>query len=259
MRWNIQPNFLKAKALCRLCAAKMLPERSIVASQNHLYAMRLSVHPTYKQSQGFTLLELLVVVALLGLISAAAVIGLDGVEKDAALQITKTEMIEIRKALRQFKQDVGRFPDTTHPADFSQVTSGSLPDGLVTFSVDTARGWRGPYLTSEGNGSVTVGEDLQADGTGSILAGTSFPELAGVADEFAHLPEANNLLAWRQCTDTANKACEYHSKFGRPYLLFDLEGETPRLVSMGEDGRYDGVNATDACVPNNDDLVVCLK
>lgn len=244
MTWNFQPNLYQVKTCCCLPAVKALAERSRIVQKN--------------DCKGFTLLELLVVIGLLALISAAAVISLDDVGQHAALQITKTEMIEVRKALRQFRHDIGRFPDTSEPADFSQLTSRTLPATLGIYSADTGRGWRGPYLTSDGNGLVTVGTNLDLDGTGTIL-GAPVSEVAGVADEFTHTPAANNVLAWRQCTDLSNAACAYQAKFGRPFLLFDLADPDARLVSMGPDGRYDGINAADACIPNNDDLVVCLR
>jgi prepilin-type N-terminal cleavage/methylation domain-containing protein len=252
MLWSFQPSLERVKGAFCQNTAKALPEYSVKAGSRIFASL----------SKGFTLIELLVVIALLGVVSLAAVLSFDNVEADTLKQINKSEMVEIRKALRQFKVDVGAYPVQAHPADFSQLTSRALPSGLSAWSPDTARGWRGPYLTSDGNGLVTAGTDLLVDGTGSILTGsppTETVEVAGVADSFPHAPTADGLLRWRACTDGANPACEPHANWGRPYLLFDLDIDDARLVSMGPDGVYAGLNPSDPCIPVQDDIVMCLK
>jgi len=165
MRWNIQSNFLRAKALCRLYAAKTLPKRSVAASQNTLFNMRLSLHPTHKQSQGFTLIELLAVITLLGLLAVVAVTYSEDVVEESNVRITKVEMSELRKALRQFKRDVGHFPDENLPPEYPEENRirllvecsddkddnpDSFDEGCQPWNTDTARGWHGPYVLSEG-------------------------------------------------------------------------------------------------------------
>lgn len=104
-----------------------------------------------------------------------------------------------------------------------------------------------------------------------------------IADPFVALPvwqggympcdirsvdEAGCLLEWRRKADTSETRM---AKVGRPYLLFDLNDKNipsnARLVSMGPDGRYAGVNASNVCAPPEtpagaleqvDDLVLCL-
>ncbi|MBX9676394.1 MAG: type II secretion system GspH family protein [Methylotenera sp.] len=206
MLWNIQPNFLKAKASCALPNAKMLPERSAGPMLKPCYNRRLAVTQTRKQSYGFTLLELLAVITLLGLLAVVAVTSLDGVEDDSSIRITKIEMSELRNALRQFKRDVRHFPDEID-ANASEENRVKLlvscvkaeDDGCDPWNTDTARGWNGPYVLSE-----------------------------GIAD------------SW-----------------GTPYRL-SYEDLQPRLISHGANKQYEGVNTTDTCSPNGDDIVLCL-
>ncbi len=72
-----------------------------------------SHHPSVacKQS-GFTLLELLVVITLLGIVAGAVVLGYEGVQDQGREDVTRFEMAEIRKALLQFRRDSGsnQFP-----------------------------------------------------------------------------------------------------------------------------------------------------
>lgn len=239
-----------------------------------------------RRNGGFTLLELLVVVTLIAMVAGAAVLSLENTSSDAAIPLAKSEMVEISKAIRQFKRDTGVYPVLSHPADFSSLLASNPPPGISAWNIDTGRGWRGPYLTRHGDAYLDVG--FHDDGTGNVaqttgadnglaLDGTGQPTLGSVMtnvhakhDPF-ELPAQGVYLVWHRCNDYSNfappddAACVEGVTFGgRPYVVFDLHqahlpGSHPRIVSMGPDGKYDGINPADTCTPNNDDLVLCLK
>jgi prepilin-type N-terminal cleavage/methylation domain-containing protein len=252
---------------------------------------------------GFTLLELLVVIAVLVALAGGVVLALGDVMNESASQVARTEMLEIKNALLRFRADTGFLPrqgpfelvdtDPTDPMDtcIPSAAIGSVPlpaagrawfcspanmdalytnplsgtgHPLETWQPDTARGWRGPYLTQQGEGRVDVGDNLLSDGTGSPVAGTVLSEMRGVADPFVGDPVVvgpDTYLAWRIAPTLPS-----HPRWGRPYFLFDLDDQgvsdskEARIVGMGPDGTYAGVNATDFCVPppGSDDLVLCL-
>jgi general secretion pathway protein G len=92
---------------------------------------------TYRRAAGFTLMELLVVLAILGLlmglVGPQVLNQLGGAKvKTAALQIK-----DIEQAMEMYKLDVGRFPTTDQ--------------GLVALVEKPASsaGWNGPYLKSK--------------------------------------------------------------------------------------------------------------
>ena len=224
-----------------------------------------------KSALGFSLLELLVVISLLAILAGVALSAYDSVGEDAAQQLTQSEMIEVSKAIKKLKSDTGRMPQTLHPADFNDLfeMADASHTAFAEWDKDTGRGWRGPYLSRQGVGWVTVCNSLLADGSGNVTncATTDQEKWQGLADSFQHKPDDNatendktdDTLVWRACTDTTNSACDYREKWGRPYLIFDMDNDDARIVSMGADGRYDGINTTDICLPNGDDLVLCLK
>jgi prepilin-type N-terminal cleavage/methylation domain-containing protein len=215
------------------------------------------------KSGGFTLLELLVVVALMAMVAGAAVLALENTSDDAAIPIARSEMVEISKALRQFKRDTGAYPLPSHPADFSTLISNVLPLGLTNWNIDTGRGWRGPYLTRQGDGY------LEVSGFTNLVNGS---KVHGKSDSFRQHRSAST-INWHVCSDYNNvnpvdddAVCvKPVEDWGRPYLLIDLNDiDKARVVSMGPDGNYGDV-ASDVCLPNTtvkegeDDLVLCLK
>jgi prepilin-type N-terminal cleavage/methylation domain-containing protein len=188
-----------------------------------------------KRPLGFTLVELLVVITLVALLALGVMMSLDGMQDDARLKITQSEMAELRKALLQFKSDVGHFPGATDEVppgeDEALLMLGLCHDdlsgvaryydeGCTPFDIDSKRGWRGPYALLE--------------------------------------PPADN---------TSNRG--FFDGWGNAYRLYDLDSDArgagiARIVSFGPDGR-DGAGgntneASAACVPvaDSDDLVLCL-
>lgn len=67
-------------------------------------------NPICNNKNGFTLLELLVVIFLIGLISTVGIVSYEGVQDESMVDVTKFEMQELKKALLQFKVDNRAFP-----------------------------------------------------------------------------------------------------------------------------------------------------
>ncbi len=99
--------------------------------------MRNSFFSQRQRNAGFTLMELLVVLAILGLLMGLVgpqlIKQLGGAKsKTAALQVK-----DLEQSLEMYKIDVGRFPSTDQ--------------GLVALvqKPSNANGWNGPYLKSK--------------------------------------------------------------------------------------------------------------
>ncbi|RMH37657.1 MAG: prepilin-type N-terminal cleavage/methylation domain-containing protein [Nitrospirae bacterium] len=251
-------------------------------------------------SKGLTLLEMLVVVAVMAIIAGGIVLALGRVQDDATLQIARNELVTIKDAILRFKQDTGYLPkqgpfDLEPPNQCTTSNNGAVPIGslpvpskewfcspanfiqlyeqpqlnsshplafLAQWNPDTRRGWRGPYLTRFGEGLVDIGNGLQPDGSGDPIGGTAaLREMPGVADPFIALPIPSaldtvdgQLLDWRTVAGDPP-----HPKWGRPYLLFDLDDPAKaRIVSMGPNKTYDSASITTCPEAGDDDLVLCL-
>lgn len=99
---------------------------------------------------GFTLLELLTVLMLIAIVATAAVMAYDGVRDQAEYDATKAEAAELRKALLQFRRDVGDFPvDLLQLGSYSASAVTATGNLYPEWDKDAHRGWHGPYISSD--------------------------------------------------------------------------------------------------------------
>lgn len=86
---------------------------------------------------GFTLLELLVVILIIGLLTGIVAPRFLGQVKQSEIVAARAQMDAIDKALQAYRMDTGHFP-----------SSALGLKALVTQPADETR-WRGPYLQGE--------------------------------------------------------------------------------------------------------------
>lgn len=112
-----------------------------------------------KQRRGFTLVELMVVIVILGIIGTMAfVFVLDKPDK-ARWERARTEMAEIQKALNHYSlENGGEYPDTLEALTTSAFKGGVPKD---PFSKDDFRYER----TADGFILTCLGKDLAEGGT----------------------------------------------------------------------------------------------
>lgn len=107
--------------------------------------------------RAFTLLELIMVVAILATLAGGVLATMDGVEERASDEVTTHELGQLRDALLAFKRDLGVLPGQGALAlavpdeeDLSQLlaTTSPLPasNPLSRWDPERRLGWRGPYL-----------------------------------------------------------------------------------------------------------------
>jgi type II secretion system protein G len=94
-----------------------------------------------RRAGGFTLLEALMVVAILATIAALVLPMLDDTQEGAFQDAARHELAAFRDACLHFKADARR-----EPASFAELVT--LPASLAAWDKDLQRGWRGPYLLS---------------------------------------------------------------------------------------------------------------
>lgn len=168
---------------------------------------------------------------------------------------------------------------------------------LNRWNPDTRRGWHGPYLDPASRKWVDHGRDFNADilndtsasagppyGNGSPIAGSKILDIPAFGNgprfraagpgwtrcDGQELTAGACMLGWREIVREAtgyDPARHEMPARARPFAVFGLaDGDHPRIVYWGRDGRYGGRNSADACLPNlshpdgdgDDDVVLCL-
>ena len=74
---------------------------------------------------GFSLIELLVVVAVLATVAGGVVVSLSGVETHAATELTVRELAELKQAVLRFREDTGFLPKQ---GPFALEPAGQVPE-----------------------------------------------------------------------------------------------------------------------------------
>jgi general secretion pathway protein G len=90
-----------------------------------------------KNQRGFTLIEILLVVVIIGILAAIVVPKLTGRAEDSRISAAKMQMASFRNSLNTYEIDTGKFPTTDQGLQ-----------ALVDTPATTLKGWKGPYLKS---------------------------------------------------------------------------------------------------------------
>lgn len=88
-----------------------------------------------RAQRGFTLLELVVVLVILGTLAALVGPRLVGHSSEARITAAKTQIELFRQGLETFRMHMGRYPTQQEGLEAMQVAPANSPN------------WRGPYLT----------------------------------------------------------------------------------------------------------------
>jgi general secretion pathway protein G len=107
---------------------------------------------------GFTLLEMMVVIALIGLLSAIVAVSVYGVYGPARVEATKSQLVAAKAAVQTFYVLHKR-----HPADLQELLDRGVLDALPR------DGWGRPIVYRLEDGRpvlVSFGEDGQVGGEG---------------------------------------------------------------------------------------------
>jgi general secretion pathway protein G len=92
-----------------------------------------------RDSRGFTLLEILLAVAILGMLVALAITNVDrifGTSQEDAARLFVTQSLQV--PLQSYRTHMGNYP-----------TAAEGLQALITAPADKADRWRGPYITGE--------------------------------------------------------------------------------------------------------------
>lgn len=134
-----------------------------------------------KSESGFTLVELVIIIVVLGVVAAVAIPKIGDLITGSKTNATKEEMLRLKGAImgnsaatsggrfsdRGYRGDVGSFP----PNLTGLVTK---PGGVAVWNPYTRLGWHGPYIDSTGGDYLldAWGVVYQYDSTARTLTST---------------------------------------------------------------------------------------
>lgn len=103
---------------------------------------------------GFSLIEMVVVIAILAVVAGLVIWKADGIQERAAYETTKTSLNTIRDAILGTPGGKGYRPDMgTFPSSLSYLVSAPGGATQPAFNPFARVGWRGPYLETTSQGS----------------------------------------------------------------------------------------------------------
>jgi general secretion pathway protein G len=125
-------------------------------AHNHNHKNHHAHHNKIKPRYGFTFVELLVIVAVIGLMSAIITVSINSSRQRAKVARAKADVSKITDASLLFAEDIGKWPNgciatgtqnNTAGTQFlvQRPTAGWGSSGCLFDSVD-ASNWNGPYL-----------------------------------------------------------------------------------------------------------------
>ncbi len=95
-------------------------------------------HPFLRTASGFTLVEIMLVVIIIGVLAAMVVPRFAGRTEQAKVARTKSDIMVIGSALDLYELDLGKYPGS-----LSELVSKDPPAGLTEAEKSQ---WNGPYL-----------------------------------------------------------------------------------------------------------------
>jgi len=94
------------------------------------------MNPRKKQQHGFTLIELIVVVTIIGILAGIAVVNVRNAQRRAAEQVLRANLANLRKAIDDFYADKQRYPSSLQELVDAKYMR-KLPADPITKSPDT--------------------------------------------------------------------------------------------------------------------------
>ena len=178
--------------------------------------------------RAFTVLELLVVVAILAALAGIAVSAVDRGQERSSADLVTTELGRIAEAVRQFRSDVGRSPKLLAELMQSPTNTDTLggwwwPGAQLPvpplYDPAIRRGWNGPYLQAE------FRSFKDSDSSGPLVGVRGQDRFSDAADTWLISDDLNNKRLALLITSDQDVAETTSTKTIRsPYQLITIDG-----------------------------------
>lgn len=141
---------------------------------------------------GFTIVELLIVIVVIGILAAITVVAYGSIQSKAKYNKINTELVSMRKAIELYKAENGTYPSTAGAFRYQRVDGNNFIPGVVPTYVNDL-----PHVTDTpygGNTNDTYIYSSNPTATGYTLQRLYQTEVP--ASEWAHVPTAQKQGAY---------------------------------------------------------------
>ena len=134
-----------------------------------------------KSKSGFTLVELVIIIVVLGIVAAVAIPKIGDLITGSKTNATKEEMMRLKTAImgNSATTTSGRFSDRGYLGDVRSFPPNltalvTKPGGVAAWNPYTRLGWHGPYIDSTGGDYLkdAWGVVYQYDSTARTITST---------------------------------------------------------------------------------------
>jgi prepilin-type N-terminal cleavage/methylation domain-containing protein len=129
---------------------------------------------TYRKHSGFTIVELLIVIVVIGILAAITIVAYNGIQQRAAASSASVALAQASKKLELYKVDNGTYPTT------GNLSAAGITDGDVTFQYTSdgttfcVTGTKGTTSYKINNSSVATAGGCAGHGQGGVAAQTNY-------------------------------------------------------------------------------------
>jgi general secretion pathway protein G len=130
-----------------------------------------------RNQRGFTFLEIMLVVVIIGVLASIVALSLRGRSKEAKINATEAEMEIIGTALEQYEIENGMYPTTEQGLDALLRKPATSPEPknwkspYLTKSQELDDPWGNPYQYTQPGRNNTDGFDLKSNGPDGVEGG----------------------------------------------------------------------------------------
>ena len=140
----------------------------------------------YIKRDGFTIVEIMVIVMIIGVLTSIAVVSITKVRQNARLRLATADLEMLVAAVRHLAWDTGKWPTGVPRTDQAGLEIQDLTTadaGLLENDGTYGANWKGPYLEKIPNdpwgSKYFFDADYRVDGVDRIVIGSYGPNKTG--------------------------------------------------------------------------------